>query len=383
MKAVMKGTLAALLLAMAAGCSKDGGRTDAGVEAGPIDAPVPDAPPTPLTVDFTVIDCPMFDGTIPRCRGPAPLTVSFAPITTGNVSRLLWDFGDQTTSSDPTPTHTYALPDSYDVVLLGAPGLSSPPRKGFIEVTTNPLGGPCDITPQCEANMACLCGQAAQCPAAFARGVCTLGCAAGSCPEGAVCADLGRGLPAPTGQTWRAAQCLRACTGDTDCAQGQRCRTVPVAGGPMARWQTACFFDFPSDPGAPCRGPGGAAQDDICLGGRCADFGARGLCTADCAAAPCPSGTACALFGDGRKLCLRRCEGASGCNEDPLLACATEGGAGPLAFTLVGADATRPGTPDTMPPGYCAPRPCTSDAVCAPAGVCMGAPAGHCALPPR
>jgi hypothetical protein len=360
-------------------CSKGGTARDAGVEVNPpVDVP-PEVPTAPATVDFTVIDCPMFDGTIPQCRGPAPLTVSFAPITTGNVSRLLWDFGDQSTSSEATPTHTYALPDSYDVVVLGAPGVSSPPRKGFIEVTTNPLGGSCDITPQCETGMTCLCGQAAQCPSAFARGVCTLSCPTGACPEGAVCADLGRGLPPPTAQTWRAQQCLRACTGDTDCARGQHCRYVPVAGG--ARWQTACFFDFPSEPGAPCRGPTGAAQNDVCMSGLCADLGARGLCSADCTTTPCPTGTACAQFADGRRLCLRQCEGASGCNEDPLLACVSQGGPGPLAFTLVNGMAP-PGA-DAMPPSYCAPRPCTSDAICAPSGICMGAPAGHCVLPPR
>jgi hypothetical protein len=113
------------------------------------------------------------------------------------------------------------------------------------------------------------------------------------------------------------------------------------------------------------------------------------LCSADCSSTPCPRGTACAAFADGRKLCLRACEGASGCNEDPLLDCVPAGGAGPLAFTLVDPPANpgpgpAPGQVDAMPPTYCAPRPCTSDAICAPAGVCMGAPtAGHCTLPPR
>jgi hypothetical protein len=358
-------------------CGKAGnGARDAGPDGG--SEVGPDLPAVPQTVDFTVIDCPMFDGTVPQCRGPAPLTVSFAPIITGNVTTFLWDFGDQTTSSEVTPTHTYALPDRYDVNLIGGNGLTSPPRKAFIEVTPNPLGGPCDIDAQCAPALACMCGQAAQCPAAFARGVCTLACPSAACPEGSVCADLGRGLPPPmAASAWRSPQCLRACTGPTDCAPGQRCRVLPVATASGPRWQAGCFFDFPSDPGAPCRGPGGATQDDLCLGGRCADFGARGLCTADCSSTPCPASTACALFPDGRRLCLSKCEGASGCNEDPLLGCVAAGGTGPLAFTIPDAPA---GAADAAPATYCAPKPCTSDTACAPAGVCAGAPTGHCQL---
>ncbi|HEY0712150.1 MAG TPA: PKD domain-containing protein, partial [Polyangia bacterium] len=174
-----------------AGCD-DGdppaGMTDGGPDvAPPMDAPE-EGPVVAPSIDFTVIGCPLFDGSIPRCTGPAPLTVSFAPITTGNVTRLLWDFGDQTTSSETLPRHTYTLPDSYDVTLLGAPGLSSPPRPGFIQVLPNPLGGACDISPQCEIPMTCMCGETSpECPTAFARGVCTVSCAQTPCPVGGVC----------------------------------------------------------------------------------------------------------------------------------------------------------------------------------------------------
>ena len=224
--------------------------------------------------------------------------MSFAPITAGNVPRLLWDFGDGPPTSEPFPTHTYALPGKYSVTLLG-PDISSPRKVDFIEVTENPLGGACDVSPQCEPGLSCLCGQSeTQCPAAFSRGVCALSCAMAACPEGSVCADLGHGLAAslPNKPAWRAPHCLRACVGDEGCAPGQRCRAVPVAGATPPRWDRACFFAFPGEPGAPCRAPEGNPQDDLCLGGRCADFGAQGVCSADCSQFPCATGTACTLL---------------------------------------------------------------------------------------
>ncbi|HEY0705761.1 MAG TPA: PKD domain-containing protein [Polyangia bacterium] len=393
----------ALAAAGCVGCDDDppAGVIDAGIEtAPPMDANDEGSVVAP-SIDFTVIGCPSYDGSIPRCTGPAPLTVSFAPITTGNVTRLLWDFGDQTTSSDSLPTHTYTLPDSYDVTLLGAPGLTSPPRPGFIQVTANPLGGACDITPQCELPMSCLCGETSECPTAFARGVCTVSCAQAACPAGAICADLGRGLTAPEKQPWREPSCLRACASDAACAPGQRCRFLPITNNGTSSWGRACFFDFPADPGAACRGPGGDVQDAVCLGGRCADLGARGICSVDCSASACPSGTACAHFADGRQLCLPRCNPSLPCGDDPLLACSTPGGVGPLAFTIpvppvdpppdAGvADAGAPDAPVTMtdaapdaaaptgPITVCSAKRCTSDTNCLPAGTCKDAPNGHC-----
>src|SRR5688500_17934240 len=96
-----------------AGCgSEDGGPVlDAGGDTAPdLDVGVDTEPPV-AAVDFTLAGCAVFDLTIPSCRGPAPLTVSFIPITSDGVTRLLWDFGDLSApSSDLLASHTYPLP---------------------------------------------------------------------------------------------------------------------------------------------------------------------------------------------------------------------------------------------------------------------------------
>jgi hypothetical protein len=365
----------ALLGALTAACSKE---TPSPVDAA--DAPVEtdagqvDGRPTVLAVDFTVIGCPNFDATVPQCRGPAPLTLTFVPITSGVVTRFLWDFGDLSKSFEALPTHTYTLPESYDVSLLGAPSLAMQTREAFVVVTPNPLGGVCDLERQCEPGLTCLCGLASQCPSAFPRGLCTQLCEGGNtCPENALCADLGLGADpsSPEVVTWRGRRCLRRCNDDEDCAAGQICRALPAAGTPE-RWERACFYRFPADLGAACRGGTGEPQKDLCLSGLCADLGALGVCSSDCAARPCPTGTTCAALRDGRKLCLRPCDTPEACRSDPLLACTPPGRPGPLGWDLVPAGSGAAAT-------LCAPKPCDSDAPCAPAGICLGAPgASHC-----
>ena len=50
--------------------------------------------------------------------GQAPLLVQFSDLSTGNPDSWYWDFGDGTTSSVQHPSHTYTVPNSYDVSLL-------------------------------------------------------------------------------------------------------------------------------------------------------------------------------------------------------------------------------------------------------------------------
>ena len=172
-----------------------------------------------LAVDFTVMGCPIFDATIPQCRGPAPLTLTFVPITSGAVTRFLWDFGDLSKSFEALPTHTYTQPESYDVSLLGAPALAMQTRKAFVVVTPNPLGGACDLERQCETGLTCLCGLASQCPSAFPRGVCTQPCSAGgACPENAFCADLSLGSETSTAPTAPPGGAATACGAATTTA---------------------------------------------------------------------------------------------------------------------------------------------------------------------
>jgi hypothetical protein len=365
----------ALLGALGAACTEPPGTpADSGVDGPPgLDGGEGDGRPTVLAVDFTVMGCPNFDATVPQCRGPAPLTLTFVPITSGVVTRFLWDFGDLSKSYEALPTHTYTQPDSYDVSLLGAPALAMQTHKAFVLVTPNPLGGSCDVERQCEEGLSCLCGLASQCPSAFPRGICTQACDVGTaCPENAFCADLSLGADAPAADptSWRGQHCLRRCNDDTNCSAGQSCRALPAAGTPE-RWERACFYRFPGDLGAACRAGTGEPQKDLCVSGLCADLGALGVCSFDCTSRTCPTGTTCASFRDGRKLCLRPCDTADACRSDPLLACAPPGRPGPLGW-----DAAVSASGSTT---LCAPKPCDSDAPCAPAGICLGgAGASHC-----
>jgi hypothetical protein len=366
----------AAIVSLGGACAGDDARP--GGDAGPdaavaADGGASDVPAAVPTVDFTAVGCRELDSGKPQCRGTAPLAITFVPIPGGEVSRFLWDFGDQTRSSERTPTHVYALPGTYDVTLIGAPGLASQTHAAFVVVAPNPLAGPCDVDGQCAPGLTCQCGASTRCPAAFTRGFCTKPCGANDpCPAGAVCAQPGMPVPG-TPEAWRAPQCLRACERDGDCGAGQSCRLLPVAGG---GWTRACFVGFPLDVGASCRSGNGQLQDGACVTGLCADLGALGVCTRDCRQGGCPAGSACAAFNDGRRLCLRTCGAGFDCKDDPLLACAAPGRTGKTGFTLVagGAESTS-----------CAPRPCEGDRDCAPAGVCPEEPGSgqHCALPAR
>ena len=50
-------------------------------------------------------------------EGLAPLNVSFNNESTGNIIGYYWDFGDETTSSQQNPQHTYLEPGIYSVSL--------------------------------------------------------------------------------------------------------------------------------------------------------------------------------------------------------------------------------------------------------------------------
>lgn len=56
--------------------------------------------------------------------GLAPLTVSFTDASTPSSATSSWDFGDQTASTDPDPTHVYTAPGTYMVVLESTTGCS-------------------------------------------------------------------------------------------------------------------------------------------------------------------------------------------------------------------------------------------------------------------
>jgi PKD repeat protein len=49
--------------------------------------------------------------------GEAPLVVSFTDRSSGAITAWHWDFGDGTSASEPSPTHSYTQPGAYEVAL--------------------------------------------------------------------------------------------------------------------------------------------------------------------------------------------------------------------------------------------------------------------------
>ena len=72
--------------------------------------------------------------------GPAPLAVQFNDGSSGNPTSWLWEFGDGSTSSDPSPLHTYAVEGSYAVSLTVTNGVGAhtETKQDFISVV-NPV----------------------------------------------------------------------------------------------------------------------------------------------------------------------------------------------------------------------------------------------------
>jgi PKD repeat protein len=68
--------------------------------------------------------------------GFAPLTVQFTDASVGLISAHAWTFGDGASSSAASPSHTYALPGSYEVALtvVGPGGVDVETRPGWITV---------------------------------------------------------------------------------------------------------------------------------------------------------------------------------------------------------------------------------------------------------
>ncbi|MDI6791649.1 MAG: PKD domain-containing protein [bacterium] len=85
-----------------------------------------------LVTDFTVSDT----------TGCAPLPVDFNDLSTGDVLSWLWDFGDDTTSSDSNPSHTYTDSGTYTVSLTVSDtcGSDSQTRVAYITVLSGYSG---------------------------------------------------------------------------------------------------------------------------------------------------------------------------------------------------------------------------------------------------
>jgi PKD repeat protein len=320
--------------------------------------------PVPISLAVAITGCRSYalDGGIGDCVGDAPLTVALAPVSSPDFVRFTWSFGDGTPDvQDRAPKHTYALPGTYAVLLTGVLAPSGTVQAtAEIEVQPLAVGLPCDVDAQCAAGLRCSCAPGSGCAPAFTRGLCTVSCDGAPCPTGGVCASVPlAAVSGDGGIATRAPACLAGC--DPACPAGFACASLvgPGTGG----WVRGCLpVGALGDVGAPCRNANGDLDPALCATGYCADLGALGVCAALCdSGQTCPTGSACATLTSGTQLCLAACSTSGACQADPLLACTAAGG-----FQV---DASAGLT-------FCAPKACSSDADCAPAGRC--GPNGGC-----
>ncbi len=87
----------------------------------------------PLTADFIAN----------ASSGPAPLCVQFQDNSTGNPASWSWDFGDGTTSFDPSPCHLFATPGIYAVrlAIVADDGVTEAWKEGVVNVGPPVIGG--------------------------------------------------------------------------------------------------------------------------------------------------------------------------------------------------------------------------------------------------
>ena len=120
-----------LLVLVGIACSDDGqSRPDGSIDGSKLD--VSDA----ADARHPVSGCASYEqagacgpdaGAVPCCTGRPPLALSFSPVGSQDLTRFLWTFGDDTpTSTDRAPTHTYAHPGTYQVMLVGGRRTAAP-----------------------------------------------------------------------------------------------------------------------------------------------------------------------------------------------------------------------------------------------------------------
>jgi len=87
-------------------------------------------------VRFVKVDPPAAEFSADRFRGPAPMTVRFLNHTGGEADTWHWDFGDGTTSTEDSPSHTYTKAGVYTVMLTasGKHGVDTRMRYSYIDV---------------------------------------------------------------------------------------------------------------------------------------------------------------------------------------------------------------------------------------------------------
>jgi PKD repeat protein len=94
-----------------------------------------------ITVEDPVIPAPEAIFTPDKTSGDAPLTVQFLNQSTGQITSYLWDFGDQQTSTETNPTHTFSVDGAFTVTLT-AIGPGGQKTAQSVITARKPVGAP-------------------------------------------------------------------------------------------------------------------------------------------------------------------------------------------------------------------------------------------------
>jgi len=88
-----------------------------------------------IAVAAAAIPAPTASFTTSATGGEAPLTVSFADASSGEITSRSWDFGDGSSSAETSPSHTYSAAGTYTVTLTVTGSGGSATHTQSIEVT--------------------------------------------------------------------------------------------------------------------------------------------------------------------------------------------------------------------------------------------------------
>ena len=94
---------------------------------------------TVITAKWNVMLVPVADFEVNVTRGVKPLTVKFTDTSTQSPNSWLWDFGDDVTSTDQSPEHTFTESGTYVVTLMVTNDIGSNMKTMDIEVTSGAI----------------------------------------------------------------------------------------------------------------------------------------------------------------------------------------------------------------------------------------------------
>jgi PKD repeat protein len=90
---------------------------------------------------ITVLNIPRADFVADKTRGGAPMAVTFTDKSLNAPTAWKWDFGDGSTGTDQSPTHTYTTLGTYSVTLTASnsDGQDTTTKAGYIVTTLAPI----------------------------------------------------------------------------------------------------------------------------------------------------------------------------------------------------------------------------------------------------